>query len=323
VVPAPAERRPPRGRPPPESKRGSLRPTTAAGAAPAHEGSGLKEAFDLDGGLPEGTSSLAACVATILELPLEELTPEVQGAEDPTTVRRWLAERGLGLVPVAEPLAFSWAGPWIGLLGGEAGGRAAVVMFGVPSAPVWDPDRALAARGEAPLVGGFVVAALEVALAPPAPAAPSPGEGLVEAIVLAAEAGAAPQRVERARAFAGRGLEGDRYASAAGTFDSGVAGSALTLIEAEVCDSFEPPLEAGEHRRNLITRGVELNGLVGREFEVGEVRCRGARLDEPCAVLQRYASRPVLRPLVHRGGLRADILSPGEIAVGDTIRVRD
>ncbi len=99
-------------------------------------------------------------------------------------------------------------------------------------------------------------------------------------------------------------------------------GSALTLIEAEVCDSFDPPLVPNEHRRNIVTRGIALNGLVGREFTVGSVRCLGRRLCEPCTVVNGYASRPVLRELVHRGGLRADILEDGEISIGDELGVR-
>jgi MOSC domain-containing protein YiiM len=90
-----------------------------------------------------------------------------------------------------------------------------------------------------------------------------------------------------------------------------------------VCESFDPRLEPSEHRRNIITRGIDLNGLVGLEFSVGEVRCRGMRLCEPCTVVQRYAGRPVLRALVHRGGLRADILSEGTIKIGDPIRTAE
>lgn len=75
-----------------------------------------------------------------------------------------------------------------------------------------------------------------------------------------------------------------------------------------------------EHRRNLVTRGIDLDALVGRRFAIGEIECRGARLCEPCVTLDRYAQRPLLRPLVHRGGLRADILSEGTIAVGDALR---
>jgi MOSC domain-containing protein YiiM len=100
-------------------------------------------------------------------------------------------------------------------------------------------------------------------------------------------------------------------------------GSALTLIEAEVCESFDPPLSPNEHRRNVVTRGIDLNALVGREFTIGEIRCRGMRLCEPCTVVDGYARRPVLRALVHRGGLRADILQDGELQVGDSVRPGD
>jgi MOSC domain-containing protein YiiM len=121
--------------------------------------------------------------------------------------------------------------------------------------------------------------------------------------------------------LAGQGLAGDRHVFGTGTFPSKLPGSALTLIEAEVCESFDPALDASEHRRNLVTRGIGLNGLVGREFAIGDVRCRGTRLCEPCTVIQGYSTRPVLRPLVHRGGLRADILTDGTINTGDVIRL--
>jgi MOSC domain-containing protein YiiM len=121
------------------------------------------------------------------------------------------------------------------------------------------------------------------------------------------------------RALAGRGLEGDRYAAGTGTFPSGPPGSSLTLIEAEVCESFSPPLAVGEHCRNVVTRGIDLNGLVGRAFSLGAVACRGMRLCEPCSVAQRYAGRPVLRALAHRGGLRVDLLTDGAISVGDAV----
>jgi MOSC domain-containing protein YiiM len=81
-------------------------------------------------------------------------------------------------------------------------------------------------------------------------------------------------------------------------------------------------LEPTEHRRNVVTRGIALNDLVGHEFSIGTLRCRGLRLCEPCTVVQRYADRPVLRPLVHRGGLRADILEDGVLRVGDVVRAR-
>jgi MOSC domain-containing protein YiiM len=144
----------------------------------------------------------------------------------------------------------------------------------------------------------------------------------VERICLAPGAGQAVRVADAARALPGRGLEGDRYVSGSGTFPTGPPGSALTLIEAEVCEAFDPPLGPGEHRRNVVTRGIALNDLLGHEFTLGDVRCRGMRLCEPCTVVQRYAGRSVLRELVHRGGLRADILTEGEIRVGDELRPR-
>jgi hypothetical protein len=272
-----------------------------------------------------GTSeaaTFAACLATILELPLDAV-PQVPPGEDVAgwRVSRWLGGLGLGLVNVADAASFSWPGPWIGRVRPSgADEQRAVVMYGVPSGVAWDPSGATEADGWQ-LEGGFVVAALDIALArPPQPPAPTTA-GTVEAIWIAPTAGAPTRTVETVRALPDRGLDGDRHATGAGTFPSGLPGSALTLIEGEVCDSFTPPLDPGEHRRNVVTRGIDLNGLVGRDFAIGDVRCRGMRLCEPCTVIQRYASRPVLRPLVHRGGLRADILDEGVIRVGDRVRL--
>jgi hypothetical protein len=122
------------------------------------------------------------------------------------------------------------------------------------------------------------------------------------------------------RWLGGRGLGLAAVAAVEGTFPSGLPGSALSQIEAEVCESFDPPLAPSEHRRKVVTRGIDLNRLVGHAFAIGSVRCRGARLCEPCSVVDRYASRPVLRALVHRGGLRADILEDGVVRVGDEVR---
>jgi hypothetical protein len=264
--------------------------------------------------------TFAACLATILELDLGDVPVPDPDEELPGwRTTRWLGGLGLGLTPVANPKGFSWAGPWIGLALPEGGGEPrAVVMFGVPSGVVWDPS---GVTGNAHrFAGGFVVAALDIALArPPLPDAPARA-GTVKGIFVAPEAGAPVRALSEARALSGKGLEGDRHTTGKGTFPSDLPGSAVTLIEAEVCESFDPPLEAGEHRRNIVTRGIDLNALVGREFAVGAVRCRGMRLCEPCTVVEGYASRPVLRALVHRGGLRADILEAGVISVGDPVR---
>lgn len=276
------------------------------------------------GPLPRtAAASFAACLVTILERPLEEVPAHLLD-EDPAGwgVMRWLGGMGLGLVPLADAASFSWAGPWIGWVVPAAGAeRRAVVMFGVPSGVAWDPCGVTEGEGWW-LDGGFVVSALDVALARPSrPEAPRT-PGMVEAIFVAPDAGAPARRVEEVHALAGRGLEGDRHTVGRGTFPSGLPGSALTLIKAEVCESFTPPLEVDEHHRNVVTRGIDLNALVGHEFMIGTVRCRGMRLCEPCTVIDGYATRPILRALVHRGGLRADILGDGVIRAGDEVTVQ-
>lgn len=270
--------------------------------------------------------TFAACLATILELPPAEM-PELPPGEDVAgwRISRWLGGLGLGLVPVADAGGFSWPGPWIGLWQREGTDqRRVVVMYGVPSGIVHDP---LDVPGDAidtagwTLAGGFVVAAADIALArPQRPAAPA-SAGRVEAIFVASSAGSPARSLDSVRALRGRGLDGDRHLSGRGTFPSGLPGSALTLIEQEVCASFSPPLAAAEHRRNVVTSGIDLNALVGHEFAIAGVRCRGKRLCEPCTVVDGYADRPLLRALVHRGGLRADVLEDGVINVGDALEV--
>jgi MOSC domain-containing protein YiiM len=122
--------------------------------------------------------------------------------------------------------------------------------------------------------------------------------------------------VDEAEALAGRGLAGDRYASGRGTFGPG-RGYELTLVEAEVLDEIQLPWE--QARRNIVTRGISLNGLVGQRFRIGSVECVGRRLAEPCAHLEKLARPGLLRPLVHRGGLRADITKGGIIRLADEI----
>ncbi len=252
-----------------------------------------------------------------------------RAGEDPATgftVTRWLGGLGLGLARLADPGTFSWPGPWIARVRAPGGDQLrSVVMYGVPSGIVWDPAGTREAGGaveqaDVAIEDGFLVAAGDIALArPPRPAADA-AAGVVEQICISPTTGEPMQRLESLRAIPGKGLEGDRHVVGRGTFPSGVSGSALTLIQAEVCESFDPPLRPDEHRRNVVTRGIDLNSLVGHEFKVGEVICRGTRLCEPCTVIDRYASRPLLRPLVHRGGLRADIVAEGYIREGDEVR---
>jgi MOSC domain-containing protein YiiM len=148
--------------------------------------------------------------------------------------------------------------------------------------------------------------------------------GTIESIHLASAAKAPTRAVDQVQAIPGVGLEGDRYALQQGTFFKPEPAFELTLIEAEALEALKRDygveLAPGEARRNLVTRDVPLNHLVGQEFHIGEVRIRGIRLCEPCSHLQTLVGRPVIKGLRHRGGLRAQILSHGTIRVGDTVR---
>jgi hypothetical protein len=148
--------------------------------------------------------------------------------------------------------------------------------------------------------------------------------GIVDSIFVAAAAGAPPAPVPHANAVPGRGLEGDRYFAGDGTFfEERKSGQDLTLIEAEAIEGLarEDGIELGpgESRRNVVTRGIGLNDLVGRRFAVGEVECVGQRLCDPCSHLEKATQAGVLKGLVNRGGLRADVVSGGRISVGDRV----
>ena len=121
------------------------------------------------------------------------------------------------------------------------------------------------------------------------------------------------EAVSSARAFAGKGLEGDRNFSPSGV----PAGEALTLVEDEAVEDVGLP--SGATRRQLTVRGVRLNDLVGKRFKVGEVECLGVELCEPCLHLQELTRPGLIKDLARRGGLRADILSDGTISVGDAV----
>jgi len=104
---------------------------------------------------------------------------------------------------------------------------------------------------------------------------------------------------------------------AGGPFSGPGRGYELTLVEAETLAELD--ISWRQARRNVVIRGTSLNPLVGRRFRVGGVECVGRRLAEPCAHLERLSGSGLLRPLVHRGGLRADILLSGTIRLGDEV----
>ena len=147
--------------------------------------------------------------------------------------------------------------------------------------------------------------------------------GTVESIHVASVAAGPMQAVKQAEAIPGAGLEGDRYASKLGTFYKPEPDYELTLIESEAVEAlrrdYEVAMAPGDARRNIVTRGVPLNHLVGRDFNIGHVKIRGIRLCEPCDHLQRVTGASLIKGLLHRGGLRAQILSKGTIRVGDVV----
>ena len=142
--------------------------------------------------------------------------------------------------------------------------------------------------------------------------------GRVEAINIG-PFGEVPAPVQSAEAHAGKGLVGNRY-----YFEDGArSGQALTLIASEALDGLAAEhgieLTAAESRRNVLTRGIDLNALVGKRFRVGDVECEGVELCEPCKDLEAMTQPGVIKGLLHRGGLNADILSDGIISVGDEV----
>jgi len=151
-------------------------------------------------------------------------------------------------------------------------------------------------------------------------------DGRVVSLHLAAEASAPMQTVTEVRAIPGRGLEGDRYFTGTGFYSKrpSAGGREVTLIEMESVEALDGiKLSAADSRRNIATAGVPLNHLVGHEFYVGPVRMRGVRLCEPCQHLEELTERGVMNGLVHRGGLRAQVLTEGVIRPGDVVRPAD
>jgi MOSC domain-containing protein YiiM len=274
------------------------------------------------------TRGLAACLASVTEVPVAELPLSPGGLSSAVgALRTWLAGRDSGMVPIADPTAFQWPGWWIAVVR-TTDAEVATVAFGTPPGIVLSPqDPALLGRAtaELPITAAYAVASLDPTLRPTA--ATPDLHGTVEALAIATAAEAEMQMLEVARAIAGRGLDGDRYAARAGTFTprgDQRPGYDLTLMAAEVLDELTAAgvaIDFAATRRNVLTRGIDVNALVGRTFRIGDVVCEGLRLCEPCVHLDRLSGPGLLRPLIHKGGLRADIVSDGEIRLGAPIRL--
>jgi hypothetical protein len=235
-------------------------------------------------------------------------------------IGQWLALRNLGLVPVASPETFEWPGRFLGL---RSDSSTWAVFFGVPPGIVYDPlAEPDEERQDATVDAAFVLTEHDPRRGTE-PGSGTDSVGVIELIALAAEAEGPMKAVSVAEAIEGRGLLGDRYERQAGTFSNPRgSGYDLTLVEAEALEELSAkgvelsPIEA---RRNIVVRGIALDDLIGRRFKVGEVECFGQRRCEPCSHLERLTRPGVLRGLVHRGGLRADILSGGRIRTGDSV----
>ena len=151
--------------------------------------------------------------------------------------------------------------------------------------------------------------------------------GTVEQIFIAERPGQPMRSVDEARGEAGCGLVGDRHFRPDGVPALGKRGEVqdLSLVEAEVLESLGDEhgiaLAGSETRRNIVTRGIRLNDLIGRQFRLGGLLCEGTELCEPCSHMQKKVGKPILKPLVHRGGLRARILSSGTVQVGEAIDI--
>ncbi len=144
-----------------------------------------------------------------------------------------------------------------------------------------------------------------------------PGSGTLEAITIAAEKKQVSQEVSQVEAVAGKGLTGDRYFGVHPI-------KQVTLVEAEALEAilreYSMTMNHAQTMRNLLTRDVPLNHLVGKEFSIGSVRLRGTEMCEPCGYLERQTETGAKAALRHRGGIRAEILEGGTLKPGDPIR---
>lgn len=227
--------------------------------------------------------SFAACLAAELEMPLTDL-PDPGERDLAPAISLWrgaLAARVVGLVAIANADRFQWPGYWIAVLSGRDGATAATtLMFGATSGCVLSPaDPALVGRAatDLPVLEGYVVAGFDPSERATAAATTAAVPGVVQSVAVAARVGAPMTVLPVATAIAGVGLAGDRYAERTGTFtadDPLVPGYHLTMIEAEAVEDLTliggVGLDPVDARRNIVTRGLDLDSLVGRRFRIGD-----------------------------------------------------
>lgn len=146
--------------------------------------------------------------------------------------------------------------------------------------------------------------------------------GFVEKIFIAPVGGACMQAVEEVEALAGQGLRGDRYTTKSGYWTR-VDECQVTLIEAEHLEEIFRTagirVQDGEHRRNLVTRGVRLEDLAGKRFRIGEAVLEFDRPRPPCSYVQALTEPGMTKALVRRGGICARVVQSGAIRLQDSI----
>lgn len=276
--------------------------------------------------LAEVAGAFASVTAEAFNLDAHDV-PAPQGERLVAIMNDWLATRNWRFAYIRDPQTFAWPGSWIALAADERSpsGWRPVLMFGDPSGPVRDP---LGGGQELKIAHGLLPAPMDrrklstsVLAADPAGAKVGQVVALMTAPVAAADAVA--RKTVTARPG---GIDGDRYQDQTGTFSTTPrrVGQDITLVEAEALAELSArgvTLAPEQARRNVVTKGINLDTLIGKRFRIGEVICFGQRRCEPCAHLERLTEPGTLRGLVHRGGLRADVLQAGTITIGDTIQL--
>jgi hypothetical protein len=274
----------------------------------------------------EVAHAFASVTAEAFNLPADDV-PAPQGERLVALMNDWLATRNWRFAYVRDPQTFAWPGSWIALAADERSpsGWRPVLMFGDPSGPLRDP---LGSGEGLKIVHGLLPAPLDRRSLPTNISnADRAGVqvGHVVALMTASRAAGEPVAQKTVTARPG-GIDGDRYQDQTGTFSTNPrrAGQDITFIEAEALAELAArgvTLAPEQARRNVVTNGVNLDVLIGKRFRVGEVVCFGQRRCEPCAHLERLTEPGTLRGLVHRGGLRADILQAGTITLGDKVHL--
>lgn len=269
------------------------------------------------------TEAFARVTEEAFDLP-HGTVPAPRGDRLVALMNDWLATRNWRFAYIRDPQTFAWPGSWIALAADERSpsGWRPVLMFGDPSGPLHDP---LGVDSALEIMHGLLPVPLDRRKWRTDFSIPDHVETDVGQVIalMTAPHGSADALARTSVTARPGGIDGDRYQDGSGTFSTTPrrVGQDITLIEAEALDDLATHgvhIAPEQARRNVVTRGIDLDALIGKHFRIGGVSCFGQRRAEPCAHLDRL-NPGTLRPLVHRGGIRADILEEGNINIGDAI----